>query len=127
MSDEIPAEVSRFIIEQLSSVAELEVLLLLRQDRERQWAPSEVGRSLYTSPDVSAAQLEELRKRGLLSRSDDEPRYRYAPKTLAIEAVVDRLAELYRERRVTLITLIYSKPVDKVQTFADAFKLRKEK
>jgi hypothetical protein len=119
--------VSRFITEQLSSVAQLEMLLLLRHDPERTWTPSDVGQSLYTSPEVCAAQLEDLRSRGLLSRLESESRYRYAPSSPELEAVVTILAELYRERRVTVITLIYSKPVDKVQTFADAFKLRREK
>ena len=33
---------------------------------------------------------------------------------------------VYRERRVAVITQIYSRPVKKVQTFADSFRLRRE-
>jgi hypothetical protein len=30
------------------------------------------------------------------------------------------------KRRVTVINSIYSKPIDKIRTFADAFRLRKD-
>ena len=44
-----------------------------------------------------------------------------------LDQAVVRLAKDYAERRVTVITLIFSKPVDKLRTFADAFRLRKDK
>ena len=62
-----------------------------------------------------------------LSRSDDqEPRYRYEPKSKELESAVDEVSKLYQQRRVTIINLIYSKPVDHVRSFADAFKFKKE-
>jgi hypothetical protein len=36
-----------------------------------------------------------------------------------------RLAACYRERRTTVITLIFSRPADAVRSFANAFKLKK--
>jgi hypothetical protein len=50
-------------------------------------------------------------------------RYRTAGET---EQSIERLAELYKERRVSIISLIYSKPHQQVQAFADAFKIRKD-
>jgi hypothetical protein len=47
--------------------------------------------------------------------------------TPALDAAVAQLAKDYAERRVSVITLIFSKPVDKLRTFADAFRLRKDK
>ena len=43
-----------------------------------------------------------------------------------LDELVGSLEKVYEERRVSVITLIYSKPVDKVRTFADAFRLRKD-
>ncbi len=36
------------------------------------------------------------------------------------------LAEGYAERRVTVINLLFSKPVERIRTFADAVRLRKD-
>jgi hypothetical protein len=47
-----------------------------------------------------------------------------APSTVL--SISYQLAALYQERRVAVITQIYSKPVKKVQTFADAFRFRRE-
>jgi hypothetical protein len=41
--------------------------------------------------------------------------------------VVARLADTYRERRVAVVSLIASKPIDNVRAFSDAFRLRKRK
>jgi hypothetical protein len=40
--------------------------------------------------------------------------------------LVRRLDEVYKVRRVAVITLIYSKPDDPAQAFANAFRIRKE-
>ncbi len=125
MSDDFPADLRQFIIDHLNSVAELEVLLLLRTTPEKEWTAAEVGKSLYAATEVSAAQLANLHKCGFLKLQESS--YVYAPTTYEIKDYVDRLAEVYKARHVSVITLIYSKPVDKVQTFADAFKFRREK
>jgi hypothetical protein len=43
-----------------------------------------------------------------------------------LDDLLGELARHYQERRVAVITEIYSNPVKKVQTFADAFRLRRE-
>ena len=53
--------------------------------------------------------------------------YRLAPKTPELAKAVTELTVAYRERRVTVIQLIYAKPTDTIQDFADAFRFRKEK
>jgi hypothetical protein len=40
---------------------------------------------------------------------------------------VGRVAERYRERRVAVISLIASKPMENVKAFSDAFLIRKKK
>lgn len=66
MSDDFPADLRQFIIDHLNSVAELEVLLLLRTTPEKEWTAAEVGKSLYAATEVSAAQLANLHKCGFL-------------------------------------------------------------
>lgn len=128
MSGDFPPEIEQFIQQHVESLAQLEVLLLLRQDSHESWDGAAVSKVLLTSPEECAAQLAELTRRGILEAvppSNDQ--YRYRPADAALDALIGKLAEIYRERRVSVITLIYSKPSNKVQTFADAFRLRKEK
>jgi hypothetical protein len=69
----------------------------------------------------------DLERRGFIERDTaDSDVFRYRPGTAASDNLIDQLAALYLERRVAVITQIYSKPVKKVQTFADAFRLRRE-
>jgi len=66
--------------------------------------------------------------RGLATPAGDAPdAVRYAPAPPALDATVVQLARDYAERRVTVITMIFSKPVDKLRTFADAFRFRKDR
>jgi hypothetical protein len=123
----LPDALKRFIVENVSSVAQLEVLLLLRAHRDTLWTADSVSRALYTTPEMMAAQLAELQTRGLLVAMEAPQRqYRYQPKTNELERMVADLDQVYKERRVSVISQIYAAPVDRVRTFADAFRLRKE-
>jgi hypothetical protein len=126
MADEFPDDVQRFLSEHISSVAQLEVLLLLRSQREREWSPADVARALYTTAEIVAEQLDELQRRGLLTVNEAGSHYRYWPVSPELDSQVDALDATYRERRVAVITYIYSQPLDKVRTFADAFRLRQD-
>lgn len=127
MADDFPADVKAFIANHISSIAQLEMLLLLRSDPAKQWDVAEISKALYATPEMAAGQLASLQADGLVSVSEDpEQRYQYQVGDPDLRNVINRLAELYRDRRVSVITVLYSEPVNKVQTFADAFKLRKE-
>ena len=124
---ELIDRVQRFIAENISSVTQLEVLLLLKGHPEQSWNADEVARALYAGPTLLADELAAWLSRGLLEVEPDRPEaYRYAPRTQELAALVDALEEAYKSRRVSVITAIYSKPTDKIRTFADAFRIRKE-
>lgn len=125
--NDFPADLKQFIACNVSSVAQLEALLMLREKRNNSWTAEQVGRALYTSAEAVSLQLAELQKLGLLEAEPASmPKYRYKPCNADVEQKVDQLATMYSERRVTVITLIYSQPMDKVRSLADAFKLRKD-
>ena len=125
MPGEFPAEIEQFIQQHIESLAQLEALLLLRNDRQRLWCAEEVARALYTSADVCAALLASLERQGLLRvETQPRPRYQYHPANEELDQTVARLDAIYQERRVAVITQIYSRPVSNVQTFADSFRLR---
>jgi hypothetical protein len=127
-AEEISGPVRQFIIDRISSVAELEVLLLLWQRAGQDWSAQEVAKELRIEPDWTAQRLEALRAQGYVTQqSGPAPRYRYAPAAPEQDQLVTDLARSYSERRVSVINLIYSKPRDHIRSFADAFRLREKK
>lgn len=126
MSADFPAEVHRFILDNLSSVEQLEALLVIRTDLNKDWTAEELSRVLYSTPSAVQMRMDELATRGLVRSVSETPKtYRYEP-TAERDRLLDLLAELYRERRVAVIGLIYSKQGSQVQAFADAFRFRKD-
>jgi hypothetical protein len=124
MSDEFPADVKDFIRQSIHSLAQLEVLLMLRGEPERVWTAEDVAKILYMQPPVATDLLVDLVRRGLAAQADAS--FHYQPANDALRDLIERLAQLYHDRRVAVTTEIYSKPVDFVKAFADAFRLRKE-
>ena len=127
MANEFPAEIEQFIAQHIESLAQLELLLLLRREPSRGWTCHELSKQLYITPDVCASIVADLERRGFLLRdAANNDLYWYRSAGTATDQLIDQLADLYQQRRVAVITQIYSRPVKNVQTFADAFRLRRE-
>lgn len=127
--NELPDEVRQFIARSISSVTQLEALLLLRDNREREWTVDEISRTLCATARGMADQLNALVVEGLVRTTNSpEPRYRYGPTAGdRLDALAAWLTELYQQRRVAVISSIYSEPLHKARSFADAFRIRKDK
>jgi hypothetical protein len=127
MSDEFSSDVKLFIDQNIESLAQLEALLLLRQDPKRSWQAEEIAKALYLPPEMVGTLLADFVRRGFARIVPSaELCYSYNMADANLNLLIGRVADAYRERRVAVISLIYSKPTNKVQTFADAFRLRKE-
>jgi hypothetical protein len=122
----LPADVHRFLHEHIESVEHLEVLLLLSRTPERGWSAPLVAETLYSHPSSIKLRLARLLAQGLL-REIEAGCYKYAPRTVELHATVQRVGECYHDRRVAVITLIASKPLDNVRAFSDAFRIRRNK
>jgi hypothetical protein len=126
MSDDlIPPAVRYLIAERIDSVPELEAVLLFRNDPTRTWTPEEAGQRLYVSTTVAAHVLAELRERGFFAQECE--RYRYAPASPELAAVLDDLAAAYSRQLVAVTQLIHAKASRSVRDFANAFRLRRPK
>jgi hypothetical protein len=119
----VPAPVRGFIASHIVSVAQLEVLLLLRAAADKDWTVDEVARALVTQPEAAAGWLGDLTARGLAKRQGAD--YRYAPANRDLEDIVDALAESYANYRVAVISLIFARPSEGVTRLADAFRIRR--
>ncbi|MGH2808647.1 MAG: hypothetical protein ACRDKT_15390, partial [Actinomycetota bacterium] len=83
---------------------------------------------LYTSEESVAARLDDLHAHGLLSQvRSDTTRYRFEQRNAALRSGVDDLIESYAKRKVAVINQIFVAPGEDVQSFADAFRIRKDK
>ena len=114
-----------FIKTQLESVDELRALLLLYSDPQKEWDVTAIAVKLYLRPAAAAAVLTRLAAKHFLVADGEPLRYRFQPRSSELSQLVKELAELDRQRPVTLLNMIYSRPKD-IQAFADAFRIKKE-
>lgn len=61
---EITTDIERFIYDNINSVEQLEVLLLVAAPPQKEWSAVEVSQKLYRQPDSVATRLEDLRDGG---------------------------------------------------------------
>lgn len=117
----------RFLATYIDSVARLELLLMLRSRPDRSFSAAEVSRELRMTTAVMETHLAGLEVMGLaISDPAASGHYRYSLRQESLEPVIAELAQAYLDRRVSLITQIYSPATDPVRSFADAFRWRKE-
>lgn len=144
MSDEgISDRVKRFIATYISSIAQLEILLLLHTNVRQTWSAADIARELRIETAGAETQLAALAASGLVVRvaeGDAAParpgsgaagnppaaRYRYNAGNPELEADTVALAQAYLVRRVTVVGLIFAKPPDKARFFSEAFRFRQE-
>ncbi len=129
MTDSVlPPQVQRFITAHIDSLEKLEVLLLLRTRRERAWSAEAVSRELRITESSASKRLRDLDAGGLVvSDGASPPSFRYDASRSEVEQDVAQLAEAYTERRVSVISFIFSRPLENVRGFADAFRLKRDK
>lgn len=118
------ADLAAFVRGHMRSVWAVELLLLLRRDRERCWPPADLVAELRASTNLVTDNLTAF-ERGGLAVCDDDGCWRYAPAAPALDALAAQLEQAYRERPVAIINLI-ARP-DPIQGLADAFKWRGDK
>jgi len=123
----IPPRVQRFISTHIDSIEKLEVLLLMRSRAEREWSARDVSQELRITEASATARLQDLTAHRLLVERGNPPSYRFSPASADDAQDVAQLQETYSTRRVSVISFIFSKPLDRVRGFADAFRLKRDK
>lgn len=123
MDSDLPPTTRDFIARHIVSVEQLEILLLLQEQTERAWKAGEINERLRSQEASIEKWLETLVSLGLATRSDT--RYRFAPATEELAQRTAAVAEAYRERRIKVIEMIFSKPNENLLNFVRAFDLRR--
>jgi hypothetical protein len=121
----IPQDLLRSLRSSITSIWDLELLLILHRDRARAWTAEALVLELRSSPVLVTGALRALCSAGLAVEEADG-QYRYQPATLELDGVVQQLARAYAEFPIAVAKAIYAAPSDKIQVFADAFRLKKD-
>ena len=129
MSDEdvdFSDEFCRFLQTHVPAVEAAELLFVYLRDPARPLTLGEAIRAL--GPGISEADAERYlgALRNDLLAPTEGGAFRYQPANAELDAQAGKLARLYRERPVTLIRVIYGLRDSKIQSFADAFRLRRK-
>lgn len=130
-----PPHVVAFVKNSIDSVVQLELLLLVFGNQSVNWTPEMIARELRIDSTWVRTQLTQLCDRGLLHCATGQvSNYQYSPANPDLDQAVKDLARAYADRRVSIISLVYSKPTsgppgpaDPLKSFSDAFRLRKDK
>jgi hypothetical protein len=115
------AELRRFVRQNIFSVEQIGVLVLLSQQPERSWTTEAISAALSSSPHSIARRLAVLVRRQLVTRQANGE-FQYAPNPRA-DRLVDELRAEYLARPVSLIGLLYAERGKALEVFSDAFLL----
>lgn len=124
MSEEVPAEVSAFVLRYIDSVGQLEALLLARASPATHWTADTLAPRLYTTREEALGFLIRLAAAGFLVRDGDAFRFQCATSDLGTS--LDAVAAFYATHLIPVTNLIHSKP-RRIREFADAFILKKDR
>lgn len=119
------AEILEFAGASFRSVWALELLLMLRTTRERNWEPGEILKELRSSQVAVVEALHNLIAAGLVVE-EEGARFRYNA-TGRLEEAVGALADLYALKPAVVMRQIVNSPNNaKLQILSDAFRIKDE-
>lgn len=121
----IPDDLMQFVGASIKSVWTLELLLYLWRSAGRACSTGELVRELRASDAIVSDGVTALKNAGLIAPEGPDS-VRYAPASTTFDHLVQQLAQLYRERPVMVTNAIFASPNQKLHTFAEAFRLKKD-
>ena len=132
-SSELADDVRNFLRDRIESFEHLEILLLLRSERDRVWDVGSLNARLRIPETLIQTALGGLIASGLV-RSHSQGKhdqYAYAIEAGLIDTLIGRLETTYREQPLQIIREMSGNAIERVRTsalrvFADAFILRKD-
>jgi hypothetical protein len=103
--------------------------LILGDDPDKEWSVPSLAQEVQAESQTTTIHLTGLKCRGLVTSIDrgSDVLYRHGCGSPALERMLCSLLQLYRERPVTMIRMVYAQASETLRVFADAFRVRKEK
>jgi hypothetical protein len=127
--DQIPDDVVAFLDANVESFEQLELLRMLGEARDKEWQIDALAKEVQVDVPTATRHLAALCARGLITRvaTGSEIAYRFGCQTPKLERKLADTLQVYNERPVTMIKLVYAQASNPLRAFADAFRVRKEK
>lgn len=123
----LPQEIVDFLLKNISSIEQLEILRVLNEKPEKEWEASELGPLVQASAEVVASHVIAMENRGLLTFVDKKTHLcRFGPKP-DLTDMVEQLLQFYQQRPVSMIRLVYDRATIHLRTFSDSFRLKDDK
>lgn len=123
--DRIPAALSSFILGNLHSVEQLEILLLLSRSPDETFSVDQIDRHIRASAQSVTKRLTDLVSRDLIDRRLDSDIDVYqAKKDPQVLKICQELACYYATHHSVIIELIYSRPANAMGSFSNAFRFK---
>ena len=118
--------VRRDIDEHIDNLDSLEVAMLTFREQARRWTPDQVATTLRISVRVARRELDRMRAKGTLKVIGDDSAFQFDVTDPDKAAAMARIASMYGSRRIELINYVASQTLKRIQSIADAFKVRKD-
>jgi hypothetical protein len=116
-------DVLAFLSATVKSLWMLELLLLMRHERERPWATGALVMELRASTVIVQDAIAGLIGAGLVAQ-DDRGLFCYRPASETLDSFVADAQTLYAVKPLAVINAIATAPNEKLRIFADAFRLK---
>lgn len=130
----ISEDVKILLRDHVESYEKLEILRLLEKQADVSWTCQQVAERLNLPLGLAEEALEGLRASGILDagKDADEGTLRLLPRSPALRETVERLLRGYEAQPLDIIRCMNANAIERIrnsaiQTFADAFVLRKSK
>lgn len=120
---DLPDVVTRDADLYINSLDSLEVVMLLYREMARSWTADQVATALRISVRVARRELDRMRARGIATAGEPT---RFDGSDPERAAAVARIAAIYGTRRIDLINYVASQTLKRIQSIADAFKIKKD-
>jgi hypothetical protein len=125
-SEEIPTDIRVFIARYLRSVGHLELMLFLFDGRDREWTAIDLAKEMRTNESLVEQQVSALNGPIKKTKIIKPEAFRFEAADKSLLELVAKLSSLYRSHRHAIISEVYSQPLATIQSFADAFKIKKD-
>ena len=127
MGNELSEELRRFIKQYITSLEQLEILLLLCKSPDRSWTIEEVFKVTQTNPTSVAERLKSLASAGFVTAEGiSNSCFRFHPSSAEVAQRISELQRAYTSSKYRIVEIIFSAPSDQAQKFADSFKIRRK-
>ena len=120
---DLPDVVTRDVDLYIDNLDSLEVVMLLYREQVRAWTAEQVASRLRISARVARRELERMSARGIATLGDA---FRFDGSDPDRAAAVARVAAVYGTRRIELINYVASQTLKRIQSIADAFRIKKD-